>query len=337
MSRVRDAGDSAMLLTLGDAIDPGVNARVIAAAAAFAAQHVPGVRDVVPTYCSVAVHFDPRITDASAVRAALARAGEAAPGAERRARVIDVTVAYGGAFGPDLDAVASFAGMSARDVIEHHTAADYRVYMLGFLPGFPYLGRVPPEIAMPRRATPRVKVPSGSVGIAGTQTGIYPVESPGGWQIIGRTSLRLFDAARDRPALFAPGDVVRFVPIGPAEGGPHEMSDMWGPPSGGPVSQASRMITVLKPGLFTTIQDRGRWGWQALGVPVSGAMDLVAHDMANALVGNAADAATLEATLLGPELRLDVDATLAVAGADLGAAIDGADLPRAAQDRKSVV
>jgi biotin-dependent carboxylase-like uncharacterized protein len=219
--------------------------------------------------------------------------------------------------------------------------------MIGFLPGFAYLAPVDERIAMPRRATPRVRVPAGSVGIAGRQTGIYPMESPGGWQILGRTAIRMFDPERTPAALVAPGDIVQFVvePGGSHAGGskdpPLRTAKVGGgglvrrggsldPPAGDPSLDPPavvRTLTVLRPGLSTTVQDMGRWGHQASGVPVSGAMDLVAHRIANALVGNDADAATLEVTLAGPELRIDHPATIVVAGADLSATLDGAALP----------
>jgi KipI family sensor histidine kinase inhibitor len=125
---------------------------------------------------------------------------------------VEIPVCYGLEYGPDLDAVAAHCGLSPDEVIARHTAAEYRVYMLGFSPGFPYLGGLDPNIAAPRRETPRIKVPAGSVGIAGMQTGIYPLESTGGWQIIGRTPMRLFDPGLEEPCLLRPGDRLRFVP-----------------------------------------------------------------------------------------------------------------------------
>ena len=320
---VKDAGDSALLLELDAVIDAQVNAHAIAIAAVVRAEAIRGVRDVVSTFRSVAVYFDPLIADAAAVRAALERAA-ASPGDVREGRHLEVPVAYGGEFGPDLEAVAAFAGLTPAEVIERHAAADYRVFMLGFLPGFAYMGTVAREIAAPRKATPRLRVPGGSVGIAGPQTAIYPRDSPGGWQIIGRTALQLFDPARRPATLFAPGDTVRFVR---QSSGKVPLTPDTSKEAGYAASDLRRTLTVLRPGLFTTIQDRGRWGHQGIGVPVSGAMDLASHRAANALVGNPADAATLEATLLGPDLRVEQDTMLAVTGADLSASIDGTAVP----------
>ena len=331
---IRDAGDSAVLLELDAVIDPGVNARAIGIAHAIAGCRLAGVRDVIPTYRSVAVHFDPLATDVAAVTHAMLEAAHAAPEA-REGALVEVPVSYGGADGPDLPDVAAFAGLSERDVIDRHSAVEYRVFMLGFLPGYAYMGIVDEAIASPRRATPRTRVPAGSVGIAGRQTGIYPRQSPGGWQLIGRTSLPVFDPSRDPPCIFAPGDRVRFVPstrgadpVGPRGGGPSGPPmnrDLRGPEGSAP--GAERFITVLRPGLFTTIQDTGRWGYQDRGVPVAGPMDVVSHRVANALVGNSRDAGTLEATVIGPELRFEQATVVAVTGADLSASIDDATLP----------
>jgi KipI family sensor histidine kinase inhibitor len=317
--RVREAGDSALLVELDAVIDPEINARAIAIAAAVDDERLAGVRDVVPTYRSVALHFDPLVIGVDAVRAAVERALDARP---RRAqtRLIEVPVVYGGDAGPDLGEVAGRARLAPDVVAELHASATYRVFMLGFLPGFPYLASVDERIAAPRRVVPRVRVPAGSVGIAGRQTGIYPMESPGGWNIIGRTGVRVFDPARVPPALFRPGDSVRFVPSATADvPADREVASV----TAAAVTASSRSVTVVRPGLFTTVQDRGRWGHQAYGVPVSGALDTLSHRLANAALGNAPDAATIEVTLSGPELRFEDDAKVAVAGADLQAAVDG--------------
>ena len=319
-SRLREAGDSALLLELPALIDPDVNARAIAIARSVRQAAIRGVRDVVSTYRSVAVFFDPLIADAAAIADALHRAIDEPTCTEAR-QPVEIQVAYGGTDGPDLDDVARFARCTAQQVIERHASRSYRVFMLGFLPGFAYMGTVDDAIAMPRRATPRLRVPAGSVGIAGRQTGIYPIESPGGWQIIGRTAAKMFDPARIEPALLAPGDDVRFVPAA-------QVADPETPtprPGGSTNSvKPSRSVSVLRPGLLTTIQDEGRWGHQHAAVSVSGPMDRVSHRVANAIVGNPRTAATLEITLAGPELRVEDDATVAVAGAAFDVTVDGA-------------
>jgi KipI family sensor histidine kinase inhibitor len=331
---IRDAGDSAILLELEPVIDPAVNARAIAIATAITDQRLAGVRDVIPTYRSVAVHLDPWTCDIESLRKAM-REAAASPPASASGSLVEVPVSYGGDNGPDLDDVAAFAKLPARTVIDRHCGLEYRVFMLGFLPGFAYMGIVDASIAAPRKATPRTRIPAGSVGIAGRQTGVYPRSSPGGWQLIGRTPLDVFDPGREPASLFQAGDRVKFVPVDnhlpaartfmvranrghgdqAAESASHKGSRYGGLTSG-------RSLTVIRPGLFTTIQDGGRWGYQDRGVPVSGPMDRQAHRLANALVGNPSDAATLEATLLGPELRFDQPTVMAVTGADLEAAID---------------
>jgi KipI family sensor histidine kinase inhibitor len=324
--RIREAGDSAVLLEWEEVIDPRVNARAIAAAAAVRNASLPGVRDVVSTYRSVAIFFDPLKAEPDVFRDSVAWMSEA-PVEVIRGKTIEVPVAYGGDAGPDLAAVAEWAGISAEAVAERHAGTAYRVFMLGFLPGFAYLGSVDARIAAPRRATPRLRVPQGSVGIAGAQTGIYPRQSAGGWQIIGRSALKIFDPSHVPAALFEPGDVVRFKPVSFGETGSEGASRV------ASVQRAvpdSRTLTIARPGLFTTIQDQGRWGHQASGVSVSGALDLVSHRVANLLVGNPADAATLEVTLVGPELTIEQETTIAIAGADLQASIDGAAVPMGA-------
>lgn len=334
--RIREAGDSGLVAELETTIDAAVNARAIGIAAAVRAERIAGVRDVMSTFHSVAVSFDPLVADRAYVRTALGQAGQrAAP--PSTGRTVEVPVTYGGEAGPDLEDVAAFAGCTPAEVIERHTSRAYRVFMVGFLPGYPYMAAVDEAIAAPRRATPRLRVPAGSVGIAGRQTGIYPRESPGGWQIVGRTTLTLFDPDAPQPALFAPGDEVRFVSL-PADVASGFSRTSITPTSANQVrlkadttyDQAPRLITVLHPGLLTTIQDEGRWGYQHVGVPVAGPMDAVAHRLANAALGNPRDAATLEATLVGPELRFDHDAWLAVAGADLQPTVDGREVPMGA-------
>jgi inhibitor of KinA len=216
--RIVALGDSALAIEFEERIDPTVNARAIWLAATVRAGGIPGVRDVVPTFRSVAVYFDPLRTRTDRLVEWLDKAAAdsaAAPSAERTP--IEVPVCYGSEFGPDLDEVAGFSGMPVEEVVRVHCGGRYRVFMLGFVPGFAYLGSLDPRIAAPRRPTPRVRVPTGSVGIAGRQTGVYPAETPGGWQLIGRTPVKPFDLSRSVPCLFSAGDVVQFVPIARSE------------------------------------------------------------------------------------------------------------------------
>jgi inhibitor of KinA len=210
--RVLPLGDAALTVEFGRNITPELNERALSFAQAVHVQQWDGVLDVVPAYASVSIHVDPlqlpistlsqRLRDFSPdVKAPL-------PGRTHR-----IPVLYGGEWGPDLDDVAAFAQRSVTHTIRLHYANVYRVFMLGFSPGFPYMGLVPSSIAMPRLATPRRVVPAGSVGIAGPQTGIYPSASPGGWRIIGRTPVSLYQPTFSQPFLFRPGDTVEFYPI----------------------------------------------------------------------------------------------------------------------------
>jgi KipI family sensor histidine kinase inhibitor len=216
--RIVPAGDSAMIVEFEDRIDAAINAQALAVAGRLQAQPVAGVRDVVPTYRSVAVYFDPLQTSHDALMARLGReAAHAVPEAAPSRDEIRIPVCYGGELGPDLADVAAFGGISESAAVDLHLGMTYRVFMLGFMPGFAYLGIVNACIAAPRRETPRVRVPRGAVGIAGFQTGVHPVEAPSGWQLIGRTPVRPFDPARAEPFLMKPGDAVRFYQVDRAE------------------------------------------------------------------------------------------------------------------------
>ena len=218
------AGDAALVVQLPERIDPLVNAWCVSLAARVTERLRATVRDVVIGYCSVTVYFDPLRVDGRWVEAEVQAEAEGLEVEEvgTGGGVIDVPVSYGGADGPDLEDVARFAGCSAQQVIDRHASREYRVYLVGFVPGFAYMAEVDPAIAAPRRATPRMLVPSGSVAIAGGQTGIYPASTPGGWNIVGRTPVAPYDPSRSEPFLFRPGDRVRFHPIAGA-GGP----DRW--------------------------------------------------------------------------------------------------------------
>ena len=246
--RIVPAGDAALIVEFDERIDPAINARAIALAEALQAAPLAGVRDVVPTYRSVAVFFDPLRTDYNALVERLGRdAARAGPDASSDREPIVIPVCYGGDLGPDLAAVAAFGGVSADDVIAIHAEATYRVFMLGFVPGFAYMGLVDLRIAAPRHTTPRLRVPLGSVGIAGVQTGIYPAETPGGWQLIGRTPLKPFDASRAEPFLMKAGDAVRFTPIDRAEYDAYVVSSIEARAASGPGPARSNRTPAVPP------------------------------------------------------------------------------------------
>jgi KipI family sensor histidine kinase inhibitor len=212
--RIRISGDRAVLVEYGDAIDPAVNEKVRAMAALLKKGHPQGVEAVIPAYRNLSLIYDPLVTSPEKLLSLL-------QGLEVRLheieipvpRIVEIPVLYGGEFGPDIEIVAQHNGLTVEEVIDIHAATDYPIYMIGFTPGFCYLGGLDRRIHTPRRKTPRTLLPGGSVGIAEAQTGMYPVDSPGGWQIIGRTPLRLFAPEREAPFLYEAGDRIRFVPI----------------------------------------------------------------------------------------------------------------------------
>lgn len=300
-------GDAAVCVRIEGGTPAETLRRVRAAAEAVHAAGMPFVTDVVASPGRVTVAYDTLSIDnvdtfRDRVAALVAAAGGAAGGEGARH---EITVAYDG---PDLDEVCSRHEISPERFIARHTEPDYLVEAIGFLPGFGYLAGLPVKLATPRRATPRRLVPAGSVGIGGGQTGAYPFASPGGWNLVGRTDARLFDVARPRPALLQVGDRVRFVATDlPVAAEVPGLSPA--------VARHPAAITVVEPGLFTTVQDLGRPGQRAAGVPLSGAADPVSLRLANLLVGNAEDAAAIECTLVGPTLRFERDSLAALVGA----------------------
>jgi len=213
---IERSGETAVLLRFGDVIADEVVARVHAASRQINDQRPVWLLDIVPAYTTLMLVVDPAACpgdDAQAHAIAWLQQQNFILDSAPSAREIEIPVHYGGSDGPDLDDVARHAGMDSAAFIERHSAGRYMVAMLGFAPGFPYLIGLDPALAMPRLDTPRMRVEAGSVGIGGAQTGIYPEAGPGGWRIIGRTRQVLFDASRNPPALLAPGDRVRFVPV----------------------------------------------------------------------------------------------------------------------------
>lgn len=475
-ARIRPAGEAALLIELGEAIGRETYLRVQAADRALRRAAIPGLIETVPAYASLTVYFDPEKASFGEMRLRV----EALLGSAREEDAPDggtvrIPVLYGGEWGPDLAEVARRCGLSPREVIRRHAAGRYLVHMLGFTPGFPYLGGMDERLSTPRREAPRTRIPAGSVGIAGGQTGVYPIDSPGGWQIIGRTPLRLFDPGRASPFLLDAGQTLRFRPIGEREyrriaAREAERKDGEGPARRGgvgvsgrghlgeesaplrlrnaapaaqddhgvegardeergarhanesaaqragrdegfprsknvaptaqgvqgvgdarekegraqragegtaprtgrgegvscsenaaPKAQGARGggdargsaagsatpsgvfspkragsgegepgrtgILVEDGGLFTTVQDAGRPGWQRYGVPVSGAADRRSYALANLLVGNAEGEAALECTLVGPRLRFLGPTAVAVCGGDLAPRLNGEMLP----------
>lgn len=211
--RIVPLGDSAVLVQLGDEIDLTVNQRVHALANLISASTIDGVVEMVPAYATLLVHYDPLALSFTQIKNILReKLTQIQENVSRKPRQVEVPVRYGGEWGPDLESVASHLGLRIDDVIRIHSEKIYTVYMMGFTPGYPYMGKLDDVLSMPRLETPRTHVPAGTVAIAGSQTGIYSIASPGGWNLIGWTPLKLFDPHSDSPFLFAPGDEVKFVP-----------------------------------------------------------------------------------------------------------------------------
>ena len=310
-----DAGDSAVSIRFPQEISEKIHREVIyyldLIRSSALEGKIPGVLDIVPSYAAILLRFDPLITDGETIKNTLeeiliSNPSSAAHKSQRR--VIEIPVVYGGEYGPDLEAVAEHTGLSTEEVIRLHSEPEYPVYMIGFLAGFPYLGGLNPALATPRLASPRLSVPVGSVGIPDKQTGIYPVESPGGWQIIGRTDAKLYDPYSDKPFLVSAGDVIKFVPVDKLNINGDDNSNSENK------SECEPALRILSSGPLTTIQDLGRNGYMDKGISVCGAMDANALAELNLMLGNSASAAGLEATFITPRIEFLRDTIFAVSG-----------------------
>lgn len=215
--RFLSAGDTAIVVEFGDRIDRTLSDRVLRLSARLNARiqavDLPGVVETVPTFRSLMVHYDPCVTDNATLREQISALLEDNAVATAGGRLWRVPACYEASHAPDIAEVAESKGLTVDDVIRLHSETQFHIYMIGFVPGYPYMGDLPEQLVLPRRADPRIRVPAGSIAIASTMTAIYPLESPGGWHLIGTTPIRLFDAAQPRPALFSPGDKVRFDPV----------------------------------------------------------------------------------------------------------------------------
>ncbi len=219
--RIIRASDASLLITFGESISPETSKRVLGTFFAFRRKADPRIRNLHPAYTSLLVDFNPLLVSYEEIRllAQTITMQDHSHDMEEKQRLIEIPVCYGMDLGPDLEHVAQLTGLSGQEVIEKHSSSTYLVNFLGFSPGFAYMSGLAPELRVPRLPSPRTHVLAGSVGLAGDQTGIYPVDSPGGWQIIGRTPLWMFDSTHEPPTQLQPGDLVRFVPIGPTEFG----------------------------------------------------------------------------------------------------------------------
>jgi KipI family sensor histidine kinase inhibitor len=344
-ARFLPAGDRGVVVEFGTTVSVDVNNQVRALAIALTASGMPGLVEVVPTYRSLGIQFDPTRLGLDELKAHIqSTLATLDPSRLPAPKVVTLPTCYGGEFGPDLPFVAEHTKLSEAEVIRLHSQTPYHVHMIGFTAGFAYLGGLPEQLHTPRLPSPRTKTPRGAVGIGGSQTGAYSAETPGGWRLIGRTPVPLFDPAQDPPTPMVAGDTVRFVAVGREEYDRLER-EYWGTASREPraesrderaLSRDSRApssfvsrpaLEILRAGPLTTVQDRGRVGCQKFGVTVSGAMDEVALRVGNILVGNAQNAAALEISFLGPEIRFRADVSLALTGAEVAAELDGRPVP----------
>lgn len=213
-AKILTAGDSALLIEFEQKIAPEINAQITAFVHLLKEQHIEGVTDLIPAFASLLINYDPRVIGYKDLKARIEELLKIEVSEEAsEARVFEIPVCYGGEYGPDIANIAENAGLAEQEVIDIHCSKDYLIYMLGFLPGFVYLGGLDERIHTPRLANPRISIPAGSVGIAASQTGIYPLNSPGGWQLLGMTPVKTYDPERETPILVEAGDYIRFVPV----------------------------------------------------------------------------------------------------------------------------
>jgi len=304
---------SYLAFRFGTTIDEGVNARVHAAARALRQVAIPGVREIVPAYVGLAVEYDPRRASAATIEAVARASLEHGEGDDGGA-VTEVATVYDGA---DLEEVARRTGLTPAGVASIHAGRTYRVFALGFTPGFAFMASVDPRIRLPRRAVPRLLVPPNALAMANEQTGVYPIASPGGWHLIGRTLSAPYDPWRSEPFLFTPGGRVRFVPAHGSTPAAPKVRPLL------PVTPRLAALEVLRPGVRDLVVDAGRVGSAHLGLARGGPLDPRALREANQHVGNADAAAGLEMALSGPRCRVLRDTVIGVGGSALRVLVDG--------------
>lgn len=329
--RFLPSGEAGVLIEFSDQIAPEINARV--RLMADRVRNLPFVIDLIPAFSSLLIQFDPLKITFDELKVQLEKLEKALPNtSSTQEKVIhEIPVLYDG---EDLPFVARNSSLSEEEVIRLHSSEDYLIYMLGFLPGFAYLGGLDEKLHCPRLTSPREKIPAGSVGIGGKQTGIYPMASPGGWRLIGRTPLSPYDPHREPQFLYSMGECIRFVPITEEQYQKLEQEELekkktasHSDGTGSSSTSAHGTVTVLSKGLYMTIQDKGRFGYQAQGFSVSGCMDLSSYQEANRLAGNMPGAAVIEMLYMGGSFRFDSDTKLALTGADMQPKINGTSIP----------
>lgn len=325
--RILTAGDRAVSVVFGDRIDKEINGRARALRDALAKRNVPGIVETVTTYAALTIHFAPekiRRKDLIALIEELLPAITAENSEEKPVK--EIPVLYGGPEGPDLPDCAEKEGKTDEEIIRIHTSHEHYIYMLGFSPGHPYSARSEEPFSFGRRETPRVEIPARSVVVQRNLTNITPFAQPCGWQVIGSTPINITDYSRENPFFLEAGDRIRFRSIGREEydklreKGEKAKKEL-------PSENTPSDMEILSPGLLTTVQDAGRFGYQAYGVSPAGPMDQRAFRLANLLVGNTEKEAALELCAAGPEIRMNTSSVIALCGADFGLKIDGKECP----------
>ncbi len=310
--------ETALSVVFGDAINLSTHQLLTAFNELLHLKPFAGFIETVPAYTFITIYYFPeQITDSSISPSFFVKEyvenlfSQLPTKIIIKEKIISIPVCYDEAFGYDLEWIAQTKNISKEEIIAMHQQETYHVYMLGFLPGFAYLGEVADAIATPRKSSPRPLIAAGSVGIAGRQTGIYPLDSPGGWNIVGRTPLKLVDLEKENPFLMKAGDKVKFYAISKADFEEIKNQEILNTE---PEAQEYADAIVLKPGVFSTIQDKGRYGFQSFGIPVGGAMDMDAYKVANYLVRNDKDAAVIECTMGGLCLEFKRETVIALTG-----------------------
>jgi KipI family sensor histidine kinase inhibitor len=335
--KIYSLSESAVTIELGNSIDETTHRYVMALNEAIQQKSFEGFIETVPAYITVTVYYNPAIVYKKIRSTPLGFVKKYIENLiidlslpdKGKTETIIISVCYEEEFAQDLSFIANEKNISKEEVIRMHSSAVYKVYMIGFSPGFPYMGIVNDSIAVPRKTTPRAMVEAGSVGIAGKQTGIYSFNTPGGWQIIGRTPLKLFDTEREISSLLKAGDTIQFQQISSEEF--YQQQQL--PSVKNHETKNSEDIggeikaIIKKPGIATTVQDAGRFGFQSQGVVTGGAMDLFAYRTGNLLVGNNQDAAAIEITFANTEIVFEQDALIAVCGRGADLFINGVPAP----------
>ncbi len=323
-------GETAVTIAFEAVISEPINNLVIALYHHVQSHPIDSVKDVIPAYHTLTLIFETSlIKQSSDVFLIMAQQADIAIATcnwqqSIKHNIVKIPVCYDTTLGLDIVTMAADKSMTIDELIQRHVARQYRIYCIGFLPGFAYMGNVDDVLATPRRQLPRTAVKAGSVGIAGIQTGVYPLQSPAGWNIIGETPLQLFDANRADPILFKMGDVVQFEPISLAD----FLLEKNKPVIAKALPNATaNSITILKQGIADSIQDLGRFGYQQYGINPTGAMDVVAAKVANFLVGNVATEAVFELHFPASVFQFNVDVLIALSGANFSATINDEPIP----------